>query len=172
MWTDSQGLPDGDYSLVVAGYSTTGATANRQISVTLDNTPPTAEIASPGSCEVLDGMVEIEGTAFDANIDDWELRYFDPFTHNWKYINDDSDNVTGSLGTWDTSELTPCFYMLRLRVRDRAIVHNCADRDPHVTDFYLPVAVGRGGETDLDFDGDTDLVDFALFQAGFTGPLP
>ncbi|MCP4246447.1 MAG: hypothetical protein GY778_05300 [bacterium] len=172
-WADAQSLPDGDYFVALAGYTTGGASASDQITLTLDNTPPTAEITSPGPCANLEGVVHVTGTAFDTHIDDWSLYYFSPITKTWKYIDDDSDNViAGALGDWDTSGLAPCFYLLRLRVKDLAVVDRCTDPDPHVTDYLLPVAVGMGGATDLDFDGDTDLADFSLFMALFTGPLP
>ncbi len=171
-WVNAPNLPDGDYLVALAGNTTTGATASDQILLTIDNTPPVAQITSPSPCANVEGVVQVTGTVFDENIDDWSLQYFNPITQTWSYIEDDSDNASGILANWDTSGLTPCFYLLRLRAKDNATVNRCSDPDPHVTDFYLPIAVGLGGTTDLDMDGDTDLADFALFMESFTGPLP
>jgi len=172
-WTEASGLPDGDYFVALAGYTTTGASSSEQITLTLDNTQPIAEITSPGPCANVEGVVQITGTAFDEHIDDWSLCYLSPITQLWLCVADDSDNIVdGVLHDWDTSGLAPCYYLLRLRVRDLAVVDRCTDPDPHVTDYYLTVGVNMGGTADLDLDGDTDLEDFSLFMALFTGPLP
>ncbi|MCD4747845.1 MAG: hypothetical protein K8R59_00610 [Thermoanaerobaculales bacterium] len=144
-WTDAQGLADGDYLVVVAGSSATGATTNEQIAVTLDDTPPTAQIETPISGEVISGVVTITGTANDVNFYDWSLCFYDPSTQIWSYIDDDSGEVTnGFLAEWDTTGLDPGSYTLRLRVRDRAKVGCGIDVGPHVTEDYRAVTVSSG----------------------------
>lgn len=142
VWSDSQGLTDGDYSIAVAGTSATGHVASRQISVTLDDTPPIALIETPGPIQYIEGLVDITGTATDENLLDWELHYNDPFTQSWINIDGASAGVTnGLLAEWDTTGLTPGFYTLRLRVKDRATVGCGAGAGPHITEDFRAVAV-------------------------------
>jgi hypothetical protein len=107
--------------------------------------PPTAlaqtdaAITSPTSGSVVTGIVPIEGTATIADFDRYEL-YFKP---------DDSDDdayayfgggregvIDGQLGLWDTADLPPGAYTLRLRV---------VKADSNYEEFYVSgVVVGEG----------------------------
>ncbi|RME40198.1 MAG: fibronectin type III domain-containing protein, partial [Planctomycetota bacterium] len=77
--TIGQGVPDGDY--VVEALASSGCVSNsanftrRQITVTVDNTPPVAIIDLPTACDAVTGNVPIRGTANDAHLDHWVLQY-------------------------------------------------------------------------------------------------
>ena len=161
-WVAAAGLPDGDYDIRVRAYPQCGGSAADGITLTLDNTWPTAEITAPLACSKADYEVEFIGTADDAHLDHWRLQYYNPTMHVWVDIETGTAPVVDNvLANWDTSGLAPCYYAVRLRVWDQAIVDICSDPDPHRSDYYLAVAVGDPCPGDLDGDGDVDLADLA-----------
>ncbi len=163
-------VPDGGYLLAASAADDCGNTAVVSHAITVDNTLPTAAITSLGDCPAVEGLVSIEGTAHDANLASWTLHYTSHGSQSWTLIAGGQSSVLGAqLGQWDTTQLEPCTYILRLRVTDRALV-NCDD--PHVVDYYAAVNVGLCGDFDVDNDGDVDLVDYSGFLGEFTGPLP
>jgi hypothetical protein len=159
-WVDAPGLPDGDYEVRVVGRTDCGHTASETLMLAIDNTAPIAEIASPPACSKLDGVVEFTGTAFDEHLRGWTLEYYDPPTRRWVTIGSGSQS-TQSFGSWDTSSLPPCYYVVRLRVSDAAIVNLCGNPGNHNAAHYLAVAVGDPCPGDLDGDGEIGLSDLA-----------
>jgi|GEM_PF-3543499 len=165
-WTDAATLQDGDYYVVLAGYTTSGASASHQITLTLDNTPPAANIVQPAICEHLEGEVEFVGTAYDENFLQWKLQYWNPVTLRWDDIDSGTSPVVNDmLAYWDTSEMPTCYYVVRLRVWDSAIVDTCGDSWRRHADHYLAVSIGESCPGDLDGDGDVDLSDLATLLA-------
>ena len=149
---------DGDYDVRLEGVTDCGDIATEVHTITVDNTSPDAEITSPTPCEYVTGLVEVFGTADDANLDHWRLQYTGDGVSGWVTISSDVTPVVGALlGTWDTTGLPLCAYTLRLRVWDTANV-SCSG-DPHVSEYHVSVIVGC--PTDVDDDGDTDLADLA-----------
>jgi hypothetical protein len=164
-WVAASGLPDGDYDIRVRAHPQCGGTATDGITLTLDNTWPVAKITEPFPCSKVAGVVEFIGTAADAHLDHWTLDYYDHVEKTWVMIATGETSLYGEvLGTWDTSGLDPCYYVVRLRVWDQAIVDMCSDPDPHRSDAYLAVAVGECAG-DLDGDGDTDHSDLGILLA-------
>ncbi|MBI1294690.1 SH3 domain-containing protein [bacterium] len=79
----------------------------------------TSGITSPASGSAVTESVTILGTATDANFQSYVLHYkpSDAFASAYAYFDDGSQPVVdGVLGVWDTSELAPGSYVLRLRV--------------------------------------------------------
>jgi hypothetical protein len=167
---DTTSVPDGAYEIRIVGETTCGNTGELIRTIVVDNTPPTVNIADPLHCEYVDGVVQIYGTAIDANINAWTLQVAGGDIDGWQTLNSGVSNVMDvALADWDTSSLPSCAYVLRLIASDEAVV-NCDD--PHQTAHYVTLNVGYCGDFDTDDDGDVDLIDFRSFQDEFTGPLP
>lgn len=77
-----------------------------------------AIITSPRDGAQLRGVVQISGTATDPKFDRYELDWAaQSAPDNWQLIAIVHNQImNGSLGTWDTAQLEPGVYMLRLRV--------------------------------------------------------
>jgi hypothetical protein len=77
-----------------------------------------ATITSPRESAELLGVVQITGTATDPKFDHYELSWATQSApDNWQTFATVQNQVTdGSLGTWDTSQLQPGVYRLRLMV--------------------------------------------------------
>jgi len=163
-------VPDGKYFVQVEGFDDCGNSTTRTNTIRVDNTSPEAVITSPADCVYLTGVVEIIGTANDANLASWVLQYSGGGSNRWITINSGTTRVLDRrLGLWDTDRLPSCAYTLRLVVSDRAIV-NCNSAISHRTEYHVSVNVGL--RFDSDDDRDVDLIDFGAFQNEFTGPLP
>jgi subtilisin-like proprotein convertase family protein len=169
-WNTSM-LPDGNYTLRVTGTTTCGHTASDDVAVVVDNTPPVALIDAPTNCEPLGGLVQIVGTVTDAHLSGWTLQYTGGKTSVWQTIATGNTNVVdGILATWNTDELTPCSYTLRLLASDASAV-SCYGSN--TAEFLTSVEVGSGVVeclADIDFDGDVDLMDYADFSVCVSGP--
>jgi len=162
------GVVDGDYELKVEGVDQCGNPAATLVDLTIDNTPPVAEIISPLNCDGFEhGLIEIAGTASDANLNRWILQYSGGPTNGWVTIaQGGSSVVNGVLATWDTSALPSCAYALRLSVIDRSIIH-CDD--PQRSEHVVTIDVGGAPRCPGDFDGDGQigLPDLAFFLSIF-----
>jgi hypothetical protein len=76
-------------------------------------------ISSPKPGEVVKGQVTIMGTVNVPNFGFYKYEFSALGTENWSTIQASHEQVTDSkLGNWDTSEITPGDYNLRLVVRD------------------------------------------------------
>jgi hypothetical protein len=165
------GIPDGDYDLRVVGETECGNSDEVMATVAVDNTPPTSIISSVVNCDVLDGVVAIEGTAWDVHLDTWYLQYIGGSAVTWTTIATGTTAVADDvLANWDTTGLMPCAYVLRLRVTDDSVLQ-CGDTRFY-SDAYATVTVGEVCDGDLDHDGDVDVIDYDLFVQSFTGPMP
>jgi len=166
-------VPDGDYELRVTAVNDCGKTKSETRAVVVDNTPPVAVITDPANCDYIEGLVNILGTANDANLDFWVLEYTGGASVGWTTIAgpQTAPVVGGVLAAWDTSSLLPCAYTLRLRVYDRAAI-GCGGSVRQWTEYTSSINVGFCGDFDVDDDGDVDLFDYGAFQSEFVGPNP
>jgi membrane peptidoglycan carboxypeptidase len=84
---------------------------------------PTATITSPASGSTVTGRVAIQGTAASPAYVDAALEYGEGESPtDWKTIDRIGSAVKGgTLGNWNTSNLDPGVYTLRLTVRDRSL---------------------------------------------------
>ena len=99
--------------------------------------PDEVMITSPESNDVVSGVVEIEGTA---NIPDFGFYKFEispANTEAWLTIQaGDEIRIEGSLGFWDTRQLTPGNYWLRLVVLDNQGIQ----RDPCRVELFVEMS--------------------------------
>ena len=117
------GSLNGSYAIRLVVTKVGGLTNTAVVCVTVDNTAPAATIGSPLADEYVNGSVEIVGRASDANFTSYELEYQAAANPEWKPVGTNPRTVAvsdGTLGTWNTSALTPGVYHIRLRVYDRS----------------------------------------------------
>jgi hypothetical protein len=146
-------VADGSYTIRVTGTDSCGNSASATRNVTIDNTPPVAIITSPSNCQSVQGIVQIIGTASDANLSSWTLDYTGGIANGWVPIAAGNMNVIeGALANWDTSGLARCCHTIRLRVNDKSTV-NC-HYGPNYSEYYVSVSVGSCCDINLDGFGD------------------
>jgi hypothetical protein len=163
--TTALGVADGDYDLRVRAETDCGNTARTMRTVTVDNTPPDAAIANINNCDQLDGVVTIRGTAADMHLAGWSLQYLGGDTTSWVTIATGNGSVVNDvLATWDTTDLRPCPYVIRLTVSDESIL-NCDADNRHVRRVYRTVLVGGLDflRADMNCDGVVDFFDIDPF---------
>jgi hypothetical protein len=153
-------VPDGSYQVRVLAFDICNPGVEEVRNIIVDNTVPVARITSPLACTSVDGTVRITGTAFDANLERWTLQYAGASDHQWVTIASGNTNVVeGVLAHWDTSDLRPCPYALRLIATDSASI-NCSPFR-HQSEFVTVVNVGC--EADFDGNGVADIFDLLAF---------
>jgi hypothetical protein len=164
-------VPDGQYTVRLQGYDDCAHVAGAEHTVTVDNTKPTALISFPAECSyIADSVVEIHGSAFDANLANWTLSYAGGDAHAWTVIATGTTSVpNGLLAEWDTSELTPCAYTLRLLVTDASQL-NCNNAISNQSEYLTSVILGCGG--DINFDGVINQSDLGILLSQFGESCP
>ena len=125
-------VPDGTYTLHVRAHDRAGNVdpTPARWTYTVDLTPPTLIITEPLNNQVVDGLVEVRGSALDNSVTpdfrEYVLEYArgrseeDISPEQWQqgHIAASTELVLdGLLGTWDTTELLGP-YLLRLRATD------------------------------------------------------
>lgn len=170
--TRTLGLADGNYETRVVGLDICDHTDSQSQRLIIDNTPPDAKISAPENCDCVSGIVGIFGTVGDEHLRGWVLQYTGGDAHGWVTIAAGNGPINDALiATWDTRELRPCCYTIRLIASDQASV-DCG-RTSNQTEFMISIDVGQCDPThdfDVDDDGDIDLDDYRQFQSEFTGP--
>ncbi|MCA9311811.1 MAG: hypothetical protein KDA21_11435 [Phycisphaerales bacterium] len=154
---DTTGVPDGDYLITVVAESDCDINAGQEFVVTVDNTPPVAEITSPDNCNTVCGRVAVRGHISDEHLESWVLQYTGGSVNGWVTIASGTDPVDGGrIAFWETAGLDPCCYTLRLIANDTAIV-NCQGQPGNQTEFLVSVDVGLA--SDINGDGSVDFSD-------------
>jgi hypothetical protein len=162
--TQDLGVADGTYDLLVTAWNNCQHSDQDLRTVIVDNTYPTASINVPINCASLEGVVQIMGTAFDANIANWTLQYTGGDQHTWVHLASGSTSIVGGLlYEWDVSDLPPCAYTLRLLVTDLAVI-DCGPYQ-HRSEYLTSVLVGPGFVLpgDLNCDGSVNGYDIDPF---------
>jgi hypothetical protein len=161
---DTAGLADGNYLLRIRASDPCGNESSHTRKLVLDNTVPIAVITAPENCDAVEGVVEVRGTANDAHLAGWTLQYTGGAANGWVTIaSGNTPVINGLLANWNTDDLLPCCYTLRLIVSDSTLV-NC------VTNWWTEylVSVDVGGEDvvdrgDINCDGSVDFDDIDGF---------
>ena len=110
--------------LRVSGVDQCGNAESESTTITIDNTPPVAEILDPSNCQLWHGVVSIVGTATDANLDQWRLEYTGGTQDGWTLLAQGNTPIqNGVLANWNVSALPDCAYTLRLTVISDAILN-------------------------------------------------
>lgn len=91
---------------------------------------PLAKISSPGTNDVISGIVEILGTACGPTFHSYILEYgLGISPEQWFKIKDSTTPVEeGPLGTWNVNQLAYGIYTLRLQVQDNLFPGSFEDR--------------------------------------------
>jgi hypothetical protein len=108
---DTATLDDWLHVLTLEASDKAGNTAKHAITVTVDNTPPTAEIQSPPNGSYLRGTVLIKLHAEDTNFDRMELKIGEE-VHIWE--------IKDQIYVWDTNGYSDGTYNITLTVFDKA----------------------------------------------------
>ncbi|MBI5700086.1 S8 family serine peptidase [Candidatus Saganbacteria bacterium] len=117
---NSTSYADGFYRLKLEAVSTGSQTTEATVDFHIDNTAPTAEVASPAEGAAVSGNIPINGTASDAVFSYYMLEYKKTSETSFIRISSSGTAVTANtLGNWNTTGLTGN-YALRLTVADLA----------------------------------------------------
>jgi serine protease AprX len=110
LWNTTQ-TSDGEHILMLIVIDEAGNSRTFEITVTVDNTPPTAEIRKPIENTHMRGSYEVVIYGYDANLDVIEVYVNESLVDSW--------NVTGIYTyTWDTT--VDGAYQIKLLVKDKA----------------------------------------------------
>ncbi len=118
---DTSLLPEGKHRLVVQAVDGAGNTAQAQITLTVDNTPPSVQILAPESRAVVGGKVTVRLRITESNPGSASLEYglgIRPQT--WFLIARPQQTGQEESFVWDTSPLEDDLYLLRVTARDLA----------------------------------------------------
>jgi thermitase len=110
---------DGIYTLKLEAVSNEPYTTEATVTFVIDNTPPTAEIASPLEGATIEGIASISGKASDANFEYYNLEYSQDGTNYPLILSSSAPQPSGLLGNWNIYNLSGN-YVLRLKVKDLA----------------------------------------------------
>lgn len=115
-WTaslDTTTLIDGLHTINVKATDKAGNVGSTSITVTIDNTPPFADIVAPSNNSYVRGTIEIEVTGGDINFNRTELFINGRLRVSW--------NASGTKTYhWNTATLTDGTYIIVLKVYDNA----------------------------------------------------
>ena len=121
---DTTAMEDGDYSIKLTVIDIASSSINTLVNVTIDNTQPTAIITKPGEGTLINGSVDITGTANDTNFKNYKLELKNT-TVDWFEIKNSTGYVSGGiLATWDTTAMDDGDYSIKLTVTDKALNSN------------------------------------------------
>ena len=101
--------------------------------------------------------------------------YWKPYNGTWSatvmYGSGSSNVNNGVLATWDTTDLTPCPYTVRVVATDLAVL-DCNGAIHHRSEYTVSVNVGEQCPGDVNGDGVVDVVDLSLVILNWGVCLP
>ena len=132
LWNTSV-YSDGLYKITLIVYDKTRSLATANVTVTVDNTPPTAGISNPANETYVRGSYEITLYGYDANLNRMELYINDVPVNMW--------TVSGAQAyVWNTTMLVDGSYTVKLVVYDEA--GNVVEKVVTVTVDNTPPSIG------------------------------
>ncbi len=141
---NTAGIDDGRYSLRLTVTDNAGHVSTVQRVVILDNQPPEAELRVPTANGVVTGIIEIIGTASDANIEEYKVFISpgeQPEANDWQLIGSGTrSKIDSVLAEWDTASLEGA-YSIKLIVSDRGDQEPAEDIQTVIIDNTVPVAI-------------------------------
>ncbi len=144
--------PDGPHTITLKVYDMAGNFNATAVTVTVDNTAPTASITAPADGSFLKGAVQVSVTGDDNNFKNVKLYIGDSIVATF-------DESGANSYTWDTSAYTDSVYKISLKVYDKA--DNLATAEITVrTDNTLPIAEIREPAQDAFLRGSSDILVF------------
>ncbi|MEA3494010.1 MAG: Ig-like domain-containing protein [Candidatus Margulisiibacteriota bacterium] len=152
-WDTSTLGTDGIYTIKLTVTDQAGNSSTSPVSLTIDNTNPTASIAFPTNNLVIADTVNILGTAIDeAHFKEFKVEYGEGENpSSWTQIgNIHSSSVFGStLEAWDTTAVTDGTYTLKLTVADLP-GNSSLDQAPVIVDNTPPtVSISNPSSGDI-----------------------
>ncbi|MFB0567361.1 MAG: Ig-like domain-containing protein [Candidatus Bathyarchaeia archaeon] len=141
--------PDGSYTITLKVYDKAGNMNETAVTVTVDNTPPTASIIGPLEGSFLKGSVSVDVSGDDDNFDKMELYVDVVLVANFS---------VGGVQTyvWDTPD-TERAYSITLKVYDKA-GSSATDEITVIVDNIVPTAEIKKPVKDAYLRGTYDLV--------------
>lgn len=111
-----------------------------RVRVAGDDTPPIVDLTSPEPDSELTYLHEVTGSVQDDNLHRYTLDVRLADRQSWRTLASGSTNISGVLGTIDTTQLENGMYFLRLRAED---VNGQVGQD------IVPIRVSGGGKVGL-----------------------
>jgi hypothetical protein len=135
------------YRIRVGSYNNNAAGCNLCLGAVVsvcdgDSTAPSVSISTPGPYACLCwSSVAINGTVSDSGsgVARYTVDYRAAGTGAWTLISSGIGNITGVLGTWDTTGLSDGEYTIRVSARD-----GCGNASSEVTTLRVDAAVDSG----------------------------
>lgn len=173
LW-DATSAPDGPSVLRLSARDLAGNEDSSEVPVTVDNTPPVAEVVSPAAGSFVGDPGPVTGTVSDANLLVYTVSVVRPDGVVVAQLAEGDEPVSdGTLAQWTL--LPPDGeYELRVTARDRvdhrttASVPVTVDAHPPATPTGLAVALIGGDDAALTWDanGEPDLAGYRVFRDG------
>ncbi len=169
-------VPDGLYTLSLYAQDKAGWTGEAKVKIIIDNTPPDTSITSLKNGDYVKSAVDIQGTAFDTNLDNYTLEMSEGqcgSAFKWVSFQKSSVSVKGSsLGIWQTIPADGD-YCIRLTAKDKVGQQSETKVQVKVdtTPPSVPVLSGNiVNKTDASFNWtkntETDLAGYNLYRDG------
>ncbi|MEO8359207.1 MAG: FlgD immunoglobulin-like domain containing protein [Vicinamibacteria bacterium] len=137
-WTVAS-LPDGPFILRLRATDRAGQTGETRSQVTLDGTPPVAEIQVPANGSSIGAMTDIQGVASDDHFASWNLEIAPgpaATAFQWSILGQGTTSLDGGqLASWPLP--ADGVYTLRLTVRDQ-VAHTSVTTSEVVVDTAPP----------------------------------
>ena len=155
---NDDGIPDGLYTLSLYAKDRAGFETEVKRRITIDNTPPEVLITSPRDGDYVTMPVDVKGTAFDQNLDNYTVEFSEgncSDAFKWASVKKAGSPVQdGSLAAWQA--LPPDGdYCLRLTADDKPGNRTEAKTNVKV-DTHPPAPPVLSGETENKADAGLD----------------